>query len=477
MNNKEITKQIDNRPLEFTIAVIGGGVGCSTLSAFASNPWISVGFALSVMGGLSFIRWREAYRIKDSVALEMFSEDVYLLGYLLTLASLLGLAPRLAVDDTNLFAIAGVKLFTTVTGLGTMMIFRQLARSWAAAGRSVASLTFQQQEDLFHAAVGRLNQSAEELTSKMEDVARRFDPDLLGPVAEWSNRAANSLSSVSRAFDAVPVAVAPCLQKFSDLAGELERLSSAVTELYSDTIVRLDAAMVGLTNNVISTDESLQRLNLLVVGLQSATQSGQAGLERLGAQAIEEVGNLDKVNISLKAIAKDLINVEDVLRQLGNMSKADPNPPLAQLVLAIDTAVSIAKDSSSQLEDLMESIQGVVASSQKLGERFGTELSKSIAKQESLQALTQERISAISSKLIASINELSTSHVTEKNKQDSHFAIETIALRKTIEQVGSQIKMLIEKRDESENKSIAKESSGLLGINQNNLLIKDEGAL
>ncbi len=131
MNGKAPIYQGDVKPAEFTIAVIVGGVGSAVLSGLRVNPLLSVGFALVVMGVLAALRWRIASQFKDFESLEAFAEDIYLLGYLLTLAALLGLAPRLMSDDTNLFNIAGLKLTTTVVGLALMMIFRQAARRWA----------------------------------------------------------------------------------------------------------------------------------------------------------------------------------------------------------------------------------------------------------------------------------------------------------------------------------------------------------
>lgn len=107
MNNKHSVSRSDVRPLEFALAVVAGGVGSALLSALQQNPWLSVGFALVVMGIVSFLRWRIASEFKDYQSLEAFAEDIYLLGYLLTLAALLGLAPRLMKEETNLFHIAG----------------------------------------------------------------------------------------------------------------------------------------------------------------------------------------------------------------------------------------------------------------------------------------------------------------------------------------------------------------------------------
>src|ERR1041384_4002838 len=139
----------DLKPLEFTLAVFVGGIGSMLLSWLRLDALVSVGFALVVMAVLAFLRWRIARQYKDFQSLEAFAEDIYLLGYLLTLAALLGLAPRLMSDDTNLFHIAGLKLVTTVFGLALMMIFRQTARRWTDDTRREREDEFYEEQKRF----------------------------------------------------------------------------------------------------------------------------------------------------------------------------------------------------------------------------------------------------------------------------------------------------------------------------------------
>src|SRR5437867_1389273 len=122
----------DLKPHEFVFTVIVGCVASAMLSWLHVPAWVSVVVAVGIMLILALLRWQIAKtNNRDYQSLEAFAEDIYLLGYLLTLAALLGLAPRLMSDESNLFQIAGLKLLTTVLGLALMMVFRQTARRWA----------------------------------------------------------------------------------------------------------------------------------------------------------------------------------------------------------------------------------------------------------------------------------------------------------------------------------------------------------
>ena len=64
-------------------------------------------------------------------------------------------------------------------GLAIMMIFRQMARRWSEEKEGQTLGVFETQQQLFNEAVGRLNNGADQLTTKLDELLRQFDPALL----------------------------------------------------------------------------------------------------------------------------------------------------------------------------------------------------------------------------------------------------------------------------------------------------------
>ena len=442
MNVKHPAARRDIRPMEFTLAVVGGGTGSAILSAMLPNPWVSVSFALAVMGAVSFLRWRIASEVKDSQGLESFAEDVYLLGYLLTLASLLGLAPRLMADDANLFHIAGVKLFTTIAGLGVMMIFRQLARQWAEESEQGNAQQFERQEELFRAAVARLNRSAEELTLKMEEVARRFDPDLLGPVAEWSNRAANALSGATRAFESIPGATAPGVRSLQELGGDLARVKYAVSELSNALTTQLGTATQTLGRDLGEVGNAARILGSSVATLVPATESSRAGLERLGAQALQEVDRLAAVNQTLVQIAAELNGVEAAMRQLGGNGVADVAAPLNSLVKALALAADKADASSGHFERLQGDLRMVSEASLTLGKQLGSSVAVPLTAHEGTLNLVHQQLEEMVRQLGPISHQLIQAQ-TEETVGESKLIKQAEALRISMDETNRQLHSLL----------------------------------
>jgi len=427
MNVKHPAARRDIRPMEFTLAVVGGGTGSAILSAMLPNPWVSVSFALAVMGAVSFLRWRIASEVKDSQGLESFAEDVYLLGYLLTLASLLGLAPRLMADDANLFHIAGVKLFTTIAGLGVMMIFRQLARQWSEESEEGNAQQFERQEELFRAAVARLNRSAEEL---------------LGPVAEWSNRAANALSGATRAFESIPGATAPGVRSLQELGGDLARVKYAVSELSNALTTQLGTATQTLGRDLGEVGNAARILGSSVATLVPATESSRAGLERLGAQALQEVDRLAAVNQTLVQIAAELNRVEAAMRQLGGNGVADVAAPLNSLVRALALAADKADASSGHFERLQGDLRMVSEASLTLGKQLGSSVAVPLTAHEGTLNLVHQQLEEMVRQLGPISHQLIQAQ-TEETVGESKLIKQAEALRNSMDETNRQLHSLL----------------------------------
>ena len=364
----------DIRPIEFTIAVAVGGIGSMVLSALHVHPLYSVGFALLIMGILSYLRWRIASEFKDFQSLEAFAEDVYLLGYLLTLSALLGLAPRLMSDDTNLFNIAGLKLVTTVVGLALMMIFRQTARRWAEEKEGEMQAKFELQQQLFSEAVARLNEGADQLTSKLDEVVRRFDPDLLIPVADWSNRAANAFSLATSHMEALPASVLNGIKQLEALNKNLEQVKSAAADLAGVLTAGTAQAASVLTTELGQATRAASGFGITVASLKPAGDSAREAIEKLGNQVAKSETQFSEVGTNLHSTALELGKVERTLKKLLELHAVDPSLPLNRLVDALEASAKNSSISTERIESIKGELRATANAGQEVAKQIETHI-------------------------------------------------------------------------------------------------------
>lgn len=382
--------------LQFSLAVIVGSLGSAALSYLHLPGWVSVSFALLVMITLAALRWRAANKFKDFQSLDAFAEDIYLMGYLLTLAALLGLVPRLMSDEANLFQIAGLKLGTTVVGLALMMIFRQLARRWADEEKHGRADEFFQQQQLFSAAVARLNRGADELTSKLTEVIGKFDPTILIPVAEWSNYAAAAFSAAANTLGAVPESVKNGVRSLTALTADLERAKSAAGELAGVLTAGTAQAANVLTEELGRAKDAIGQLSTTVAALKPAGESASQAIQKLGNQADIDATKLADIGKSFQGTVAELKKAETTLKKLLDLHAVDSETPINRLVQALDSSAAKTAAAADRSETIQDNLREVVAGIQAL------------TKQIEAQVAASRPDSASSLQLVARLGELRT---------------------------------------------------------------------
>lgn len=364
----------DIKPLEFTLAVFVGGIGSMLLSWLRVHALVSVCFALIVMIVLAILRWRIASEHKDYQSLEAFAEDIYLLGYLLTLAALLGLAPRLMSDETNLFHIAGLKLVTTVFGLALMMVFRQTARRWAEEREGEGTQKFIEQQRLFSGAVARLNEGADQLTAKLDEVVHRFDPALLVPLAEWSNRAAGAFSKTVNTLEAVPASIENGLQGLKALNEELAQVKAAAAQLSGVLTAGTAQAANVLAAELGEASRAASGMSASLAGIEPASKSAGGAIEKLGGQAILGATQLSEVNGSFQRTALEVGKVERAVKKMAEVWTTDLNAPINRLAQALEVSSANTTAFTEHINGLKSELEGAVAVGQELAKRMNLEL-------------------------------------------------------------------------------------------------------
>ena len=385
----------DIKPLEFTLAIFLGSIGSLVLSALHVHALWSVSFALIVMTVLALLRWGIARKHTDYQSLEAFAEDIYLLGYLLTLAALLGLAPRLMEAEANLFHIAGLKLVTTVFGLALMMIFRQTARRWAEEKEGEETQKFIEQQRLFSEAVGRLNEGADQLTAKLDEIVHRFDPALLEPLADWSNRAAAAFNSATSRLEAVPASLLNGLKQLDALTTNLERVKTTAAEL---------AATLGQTSQATS------GLGVSVAALEPAGHAARTAIEKFGAEADLGVTKFSEVSGGLHSTALELGKVERALKKLLDLHGVDPNLPMNRLVEALDKSVAHTTAATERVNTLNNGLQSFTAASQEVAKRMETHVGTPLAGHQGALDRLQQQVARAAEQMERVAKQLEASH-------------------------------------------------------------------
>jgi uncharacterized coiled-coil DUF342 family protein len=281
----------------------------------------------------------------------------------------------------------------------------------------------------------------------MEEVAVRFDPDLLGPVAEWGNRAANAFSSAARAFQDVPEALKPGIVRLSELSNDLEKARFAVAELATALSKEIGVAAGRFAQELGEASHSTRELGSTVAALQPAADASRKALEELGRQTLQEVKQIADWNTTLQLILGELGNVDRTLRELAGAGAQDITAPLNRLVEALASASAKTCGSAEKVESLRGEFAGLTAANKELGVHLEADVARPlIAHRESLERVREELATA--SKQIAQVGEQLTSAYPKGDDRDeraNRLTEEVSGLRREMVEANAQAKTLIGK--------------------------------
>ena len=136
-------RHVKDLPYLFALGCVGAFVltAAEGMGRLTGTPRLLASlFPVLVMSTAAFQAWAQASRHKDRNLLESTAEDLYLMGYVFTLCSFLGL---LTVSDGIGgigMGLAAAKLLTSVIGLAFLVLARNHARSWPEKSHSSGAL-------------------------------------------------------------------------------------------------------------------------------------------------------------------------------------------------------------------------------------------------------------------------------------------------------------------------------------------------
>jgi hypothetical protein len=354
--------------LWFLVAVVSGALAI-VLGEFgaAGSVWITLGGPLLVMAVYIAIGWRLA-RTAESVS--QFADSVYYLGFLLTLTSLVVALGGLEGDKdvSSIITLFGVKLVTTLVGLGVRVYltnFRPSVEDSVEVAEEMLSRAAENLKHRFdqiavdlasqtHAINLTLDTARKEIDSTLSAVIRQIRAELSQSVEASSRSLRDSLDHVkhetTRAVAGLREALETTVKDLMDtvgsgarsLGGTLTSASSQISTASTELAARLERVTVPV--DIFSVKLS-RPLDALAAEIESSTK-------KLSTLGDAEVRCAEATTALSSAIAATRASVAGLEAQSGQ---------LAGRVKDLSDVFEHAVAAAPSFRDLREEIEGHAA--------------------------------------------------------------------------------------------------------------------
>ena len=114
----------------FISVLIAGGIGTFVLSYLRIPQWITLAVPTCTILYYSVYSYSTDSVDRDIDSLQHHAEQIYLLGYLLTLFAIFGVALTPGGEIAELIKAASVKLLASLAGITAMLILKEISHGW-----------------------------------------------------------------------------------------------------------------------------------------------------------------------------------------------------------------------------------------------------------------------------------------------------------------------------------------------------------
>ena len=405
--------------------------------SWASQPVLSLGLCVLCMLVFGYRRFCEAQLARDGDSLEIFGDQVYLLGYLFTIAAILGifLQSHSAIGDELLNAGA-LKLTTTVVGLAVMCLFKETARLWNQEKTATIQDDNERLNSEVREAVRALVTDLAGLGGKLADMTKSLGADSPARMAEF----ARNLGLIGDVLPSLYQSVEQTANRLNSLHPHVQNFDDALVSARERGLEPMNGGLQACVDaagkaaaGIRSAGESSERLDHSVQALLKSTSLAGPPMTAFAEQMRIAAQSVPRLNTAVGKAAERLEELHPEVQKLNSAliaAREQGVEPVAQGLRAViinatgaeaglDKTGRSAQRLSLALQTLGEHTEADGAKIQSINESF-THLTRSYSELEAyLQSLLRAQLPEGQSPLLMmqSVVQASAETVTQLNHQ------------------------------------------------------------
>jgi hypothetical protein len=364
------TAKSDFNKIEFFITLALGFVFAFGLS-WAGQIYPSLVLCLICMMIFGWRRYSQAAKSQDAVSLEVFGDQVYLLGYLFTIAAILGvfLQPGSSAADELIHAGA-LKLATTVVGLMVMCSFKETARLWNQEEAFGIKDENERLSSEVREAVRILVADLTGLREKLNELTLSFDTETPSRFAAF----AKHLSLITDALPGMHLAMEKTTEMLNSLNPQVLQLDVAIVSARERGVEPMTARLEAYGAAATAVDAGLRGASDSAQGFSHAMQTLLNEAERAGPQMTEFTQHLrttaqviPKLNTAVGKTTERLEGLHPEVSQLNSALVAAREQGVEPLAEGLQSIVATSTSAGNGLESVHKSAQRLGTALQELG--------------------------------------------------------------------------------------------------------------
>ena len=320
---------------------------------------------------------------------DQLGDNVYYLGFLLTLASLTVTLIQFASDssDKEIISNFGLALVATIVGIGARTILNQMRKDplsvekesrveLARASSRLRSQVMSSVED-FASLHRQMKQVQEQAMSDVKDAYRAMGQGLSEAVVESVQEFNSGVEQLNRSLESHNHAMNRSIQKLSEVSDKLSEL-----DLDPSQIVTLSDALGAFADGV---ENKIEKLSVKIAennqSVEITSGSFEASIKDLSSRVDEFGAKLGDLGSSAEAVQPKVSALLQITETLDALTSAGGNSSIAvqeltKTLIEMREQLQLYGSNESTLEQVSNHLDKLMTTSAQLIEKITTDLSE-----------------------------------------------------------------------------------------------------
>lgn len=386
------TAKSDFKKKEFLLILASGLISAFVLN-WAHQPVLSLSICLLCMAVFGYLRFSQAEITHDADSLEIFGDQVYLLGYLFTIAGILAVFMQHdSAKGDELLNAGALKLSTTVVGLTVMSFFKEKARLWNQERKAGIQDDNERLSSEVREAVRILVADLTGLREKLNELTTSFDSETPSKFSAF----AKHLCSITDALPGMHSAVGQTTDRLNSLNPQVEQLDAAIVSARERGVEPMTARLEAYGTAAADADAGLRSASDSAQGFSHAIQTLLSEAERAGPQMTNFAEHLrataqsiPKLNTAVGKATERLEGLHPEVVQFNSALVSAREQGVEPLAQGLQAIVATSTSVGSGLESVHKSAQRLGTTLQELGAHTDVDGVKIRSINESFSRLSQ----------------------------------------------------------------------------------------
>jgi len=316
-------KAVSSKTSHFNIVLLTSILGAFIVSYYNLPNVVTLSVPFASIAYFGFWSYRTDSINRDVDSLNHHSEQIYLLGYILTLVAIFGTvcSPKIP-DSDSMLKLAAMKLIASLCGISAMLLLKEISHKWESDQSN--------KQDLFEKSIGKrvsdFDDALNNLSQRIGAISKVVSIDFFEETADIMKRFQDTIKSssieVSESVNGISKLCTNQNKKLSVISSKFSEIFEDFRSAHSDHVSQLHGHLEASNNDFLKSitdnnDLIVKDKRLITEQLVSLNNQLSLKLEKTDKTLTSQLENCESISDRFTSVVSNITEATNPLNFKG----------------------------------------------------------------------------------------------------------------------------------------------------------------